>query len=181
MNEIAPVTRIFEVIKHYAKVYNQLEALQRTSPDWLPIGDQKTGVIGKFYAKIYLESIHPNSQITFGSTSQQGWDIQVDNRMKIGRVQVKTVSEHSLTQRMSPIHPGWDQLFLVYLNKELFPIGFWVITDNTIVPAGGILKSRVMPRPGNPNSGSAEFASREDRLSELLNAILTQSTTPQAV
>lgn len=164
------VRQILEAIGQYAKAYNQLEDMQ-TMSDWLPIGDQKTGVIGEFYTKIYLESVYPNAEITFGNPSQQGWDLEVKAVSKFIRVQVKTVSEYSSTRRMSPIHFGWDRLFLVYLDRELLPAGFWEITDVNIVPARGVLKHRTMPKPDDPSSGSMEFTSREDRLPELRRAI----------
>jgi hypothetical protein len=163
------VRQILEAITQYAEAYNQLEDMQ-TRSDWLPIGDQKTGVIGEFYTKIYLETVYPNAEITFGDTSQQGWDLEVEAVPKF-RVQVKTVSEYSNTRRISPIHSGWDRLFLVYLDRKLFPAGFWEITDANIVPAHGALKHRTMPKPDDPSSGSMEFTSREDRLPELLQAI----------
>ena len=165
------VRQILEAIRQYAEAYNQLEVIQKTMSGWLPIGDQKTGVIGEFYTEIYLESVYPNAEITFGNTSQQGWDLEVEAVPKCIRVQVKTVSEYSNTRRISPIHSGWDRLFLVYLDRKLFPAGFWEITDANIVPAHGALKHRTMPKPDDPSSGSMEFTSREDRLPELLQAI----------
>ena len=168
MNQITPVLK---AISTYARAYAQLEHLQESMPDWLPVGDQKTGVIGEFYAKIYLQYIRPDAETSFGGTSQRGWDLVVKTESKQIKVQVKTVSEYSKTRKVSPIHSGWDELLLIYLDNELSPAGLWVITDTSIVPPGGTLKNRTMPRPGNPNSGSAVFAARQDRLEELQQAI----------
>ena len=165
------VRQILKAIKQYAEAYNQLEDMQETMSGWLPVGDQKTGVIGEFYAKIYLESMCPNTEVTYGNTSQQGWDPKIGVVPECIRIQVKTVSEYSNTRRISPIHSGWDRLFLVYLDKEFSPVGFWVITDTSIVPADGVLRNRTMPKPGDPKSGSMEFAGREDGLAGLLQAI----------
>ena len=167
MNE---VRQILKAIEQYADAYNQLEDMQKEMPSWLPIGDQKTGVIGEFYTKIYLESIYPDAKIAYGNPSQQGWDLEIEVGPKCIRVQVKTVSEYSSTRRISPIHSGWD-LFLVYLDKKFLPVAFWEIDGTNIVPGDGVLKNRTMPKPGDPKSGSVAFANRKDRLAELLQVI----------
>jgi hypothetical protein len=168
---VRQVRAIIGAIRVYAGAYNELELLQRTEQDWLPVGDQKTGVIGEFYAKIYLESIYPNASISFGNTSQHGWDLLVETDSKQFKVQVKTVSAYSDTRRISPIHAGWDELFLLYLDKSLSPTGFWIITDTSIVPPSGVLELRTMPKPDDPRSGSKEFAAKQDRLPALRRAM----------
>ncbi|GAF81218.1 unnamed protein product [marine sediment metagenome] len=169
MNE---VRQILKAIEQYAEAYNRLEDMQKkTMSGQLPIGDQKTGVIGEFYTKIYLESIHPDAKIAYGNPSQRGWDLEIEAGPKCIRVQVKTVSEYSNARRISPIHSDWDQLFLVYLDKKFLPVALWEIADTSIVPRRGVLKNRTMPKPGDPKSGSVAFANRKDRLAELLQAI----------
>ena len=176
---MSQIRRIFRAIRNYAGAYGHMENLQKMMPNWLPVGDQKTGVIGEFYAKIYLSSIYPEVEITFGDTDQQGWDLEVKVDPKPTRVQVKTVSEHSKTRRISPIYPGWDKLYLVFLDKGLYPVGFWEIDDASIVPTDGRLANRTMPKPGEPNSGSVVFADRKDRLPELVQAIRSFELTMQ--
>jgi len=172
MNE---VRQILEAIEQYADAYNRLEDMQKKKEKempWLPIGDQKTGVIGEFYTKIYLKSIYPDAEIVYGNPSQKGWDLEIKAGPKcIRKVQVKTVSEYSSARRISPIHSGWDQLFLVYLDKNFLPVALWEIDDTNIMPGCGVLKNRTMPKPGDPKSGSVAFANRKDRLAELLQAI----------
>jgi hypothetical protein len=161
------VGQILETIGNYADAYDRLEELQKTQ--WLPGGDQKTGVIGEFYALVYLKSIYPTAKITFGKTSQEGWDLRVETGSESLTVQVKTVSYFSSTRRVSPIHPGWDRLFLLYLDKKLTPIGFWEIANASWKSRK--LAHRTMPRPGIPSSGSAEFVNRKDLLPKLKRAI----------
>jgi hypothetical protein len=162
---------VLEAIANYAGAYEQFERMQHALPDWLPQGDQKTGVVGEFYAKVYLHSQYPDAEIAFGSHSQHAWDLEVETPSERFRVQVKAVSAYSTTRRISPIHHGWDELYLLDLDKSLFPVGFWAITDTGIVPPGETLTGRKMPRRGKPGSGSSVFAAREDRLPELLEAL----------
>jgi hypothetical protein len=64
-----------DTVKQYAKAYNQLEKIQRDkSFDFVPIGDQKTGVIGEAFIFEYLKRQgHPD--VKFGSAAQKAWDI----------------------------------------------------------------------------------------------------------
>ncbi len=164
------LTDIKCAIDQYAKAYLALEGLQDRFPDWLPKGDQKTGIIGEFYAKVYLAARYPGAEIHFGGHSQTGWDLVVKQEQKI-KVQVKTVSAHSSSRRLTPIHPGWDVLYLMYLGRDLCPKGFWVIDDPNIIPDGGELIGKKMPLPGNPRTGSREFANRKDQLDSLLDSL----------
>lgn len=158
-----------DAIAQYADAYHRLQRLQR-SLQCIPGGDQKTGCIGEYYAYAYLLSRYAEEELTFGSHSEKGWDIQVE-RSPSWRIQVKTVSAFSKTRALSPIHDGWDQLFIVYLNKQLKPKGFWVIEDTSIVERGGRLASAKCRRPGNDKSGSRAIPFGPNRITEMAAAI----------
>jgi len=72
---------------------------------------------------------------------------------------------------MSPIHYGWDQLFILYLDKNFKPLGFWIIKDVSIVKEGGVLKSRKCRKPDNLNSGSKDIPFGQNIVQELIDAI----------
>lgn len=166
------LVNILDSIGSFAKSYNELEALQKKYSSFMPSGDQKTGVIGEFYSILYLQTTYPKSNISLGNSAQKGWDIEVVSSNGSRKyIQVKTVSNFSKTRRISPIHYVWDELFLMYLNKKLFPIGFWIIDDKTIIKRGEILIGKTMPIPGKTNTGSIVFENREDKLSALVSAI----------
>ena len=55
--------------------------------------------------------------LKYGTGSEKSWDIKDENN----KYQVKTVSAYSKTQRISPIHKGWDYLYLIHLTKEFLP------------------------------------------------------------
>lgn len=167
------IIKISESISSYASAYDMFETLQETYSHFMPSGDQKTGVIGEFYSMLFLHKMYPESRIILGNTAQKGWDIVVfPNRQNRKYIQVKTVSEFSKSRRISPIHYGWDKLFLMYLNKNLSPIGFWIIGDKTIIKRGEILKGKTMPIPDKINTGSKIFEGKLDKLSVLISTLL---------
>ncbi len=159
----------FRAIMQYALAYKKLESIQRAG--LLPIGDQKTGVIAEFYAQIYAESRY--ARLKTGHSSQSAWDLMVSDT-KTGRfeaVQVKAVSDFSQTRRVSPIHPGWDQLWLICLDERLEPYSFKILHRKQVEWAGSTMKNRVMPGGLDKKAGSAEFIVAEDQTEAMLSAI----------
>ncbi|MEW5967166.1 MAG: hypothetical protein AB1720_09280 [Pseudomonadota bacterium] len=165
---------IFEAIDQYASAYARLERIQRSRPLEIPIGDQKTGVIAEFFARIYARHRFPEAVLEFGSASEHAWDIKV---LRPGqpelKVQVKAVSAHSQTSRVSPIHPGWHQLWLMRLDEHLRPHALWVIEAKTAPWSNTVLKNRTMPKLGKPQSGSAELRAGTNETTPFLATLLT--------
>ena len=149
-------------IRAYSEAYNRLESFQDRKR--LQIGDQKTGVIGEYYAKIYLQKTNPDAIVEYAPTNKS-YDIICKKHRNKKKIQVKTVSDHSRTSRVSPIHTGYDELFLLRLDRNFKPVGLWVLGNI------GYLAHRTMPKKGVLKSGSVEFRGGEDRLEELLHAI----------
>jgi len=179
----ADLKRIFAVIARYADTYCEMERLQGEGAP-LQTGDQKTGVIAEFYGRLYVESQYPRPGYEVSYAAQgEAWDIEVRRRGRLVRkIQVKGVSAHADYDRVSAIHPGWNDLYLLRLDHKLQPEGFWVIDATSVNWARRKLKHRTMPKHDKPESGSAEFHDREPKLDELL-AILRQSgakTRPRA-
>ncbi len=105
-----------KIVNEYAKVYSTFEEMQKRMSFIPKKGDQKTGVIGEAYIYEYLSRIGCK-KMEFGAPSEKGWDIKCSQY----KYQVKTVSEYSKTQLISPIHDGWTFLFLVHLNINFVP------------------------------------------------------------
>ena len=165
------VTKAFACIQKYAKAYSQLECMQLNLP-FFQKGDQKTGVVGEFYVYLFLRDKHPASDLCYGNTSQKGWDIEVS--MRSLKVQVKTVSQFSKARGMSPIHPGWDELHILYLDKKLKPMGFWIVTETSIADEKP-LKNQRCPDPKCPErSGSNGIPFGENRIEDLRRALTRQ-------
>ncbi len=157
---------ILASIREYAQAYARFQALQDAYPDQLPLGDQKTGVIGEFYAMLYARSIYSGCTLAFANPSES-WDIEISGDLDV-RIQVKTVSDYSRTRIISPIFPGWDQLYLIFLDRELFPAGFWIVTKPDIFGEREVLKSQKMRNPAKPPSGSPNIPFGENLVAELL-------------
>jgi hypothetical protein len=163
---------LFDAIHQYAVAYAKLEKLQRSRTLEIPIGDQKTGAIAEFYARIYARHRFPEASFEYGSASQHAWDIKV---IRPGgpelKMQVKAVSAHSQTSRISPIHHGWNELWLMRLDEHLRPHALWVIEAQTVPWSTKLLKNRTMPKLGNPRSGSAELRGAANQTVNFLAAL----------
>jgi hypothetical protein len=156
----------FDAIAEYAISYATLERLQRGAGALMPVGDQKTGVIAEFYARIFAETEFPDSTLVYGTPSEHAWDITVRRSDQDDhKIQVKAVSAHSQTSRVSPIHPGWQEVYLIRLNDEFWPIGFWTLQASSVSWSTSKLNASTMP--GNGKSGSAVFSDAVDRLEDM--------------
>lgn len=162
----------FSAILQYADAYARLERLQRTQNALLPIGDQKTGVIAEFYSRIHARAKFPESELFFGTPSQHVWDIRVRTPGQPDHlIQVKSVSAHSQTSRISRIHPGWHELYLLRLDDKFWPVGFWTLRAAGAPWSGRRLEASTMPARDASKSGSAAFSSAVDELEDMLAAI----------
>ena len=141
-------------IDYYADAYQRLDCLQKQeenkerSSRILPVGDQKTGVLGEFYALLYAKKSY--SEAKLAETNRPAWDIEAtDTNKQTVKIQVKAVSAFSKHRRMTPIHPGLDQLWVIYLDKRLRPNGFWTIQGPCLPFQGDKqpLKGRTCPDP----------------------------------
>ena len=111
-----------DLISCYATCYRDFEQAQEQC-DSLQNGggrDQKTGVIGEYYAYEYLKNKGDNPEY---APSGEHYDIIANGE----KYQVKTVSYYSKTRTLSPIHVGWDYLTVVELNIEFIPEMFAII------------------------------------------------------
>lgn len=162
---------VFDAIQDYAEAYGRLERLQPPEDDVLPVGDQKTGVIGDFFAHLYLTDLYPDSDVSYAKPSESGWDIKACKPGWALKIQVKAVSSYSKTSRVSPIHPGWDELYLMRLDRDFRPEAFWTVKKSDVEWSVGRLAHRTMPRRGQENSGSEQFHARADRFDDLMGII----------
>lgn len=168
--------QIRRAIDAYAKAYGELQALQDSDPS-IPGGDQKTGAIGEYYVYRYLAVIHGEDNLAYGSHSEKGWDIEIRAGDKSKKIQVKTVSAFSKTRTISPIHCGWDELHIVYLSRSLYPLGYWQITDRSIVPIGKQLRSRKCAHPDRVGTGSKDLPFGPNLVELLTGCLANDSAT----
>ena len=123
--------RFQEVVEKYANAYADFESIQKPGKDRIDFvpekGDQKTGVIGEAYIYKYLKE-KGCEDVKFAEPSQKSWDIKYTEKGEEITIQVKTVSEFSECQIISEIIPGFDILYLVKLNKQLYPTKILKVT-----------------------------------------------------
>lgn len=138
----------------------------------MPVGDQKTGVIAEFYSRIHAKVRFPGSELIFGTPSEHAWDIRIRTAGQPDHlIQVKSVSAHSQTSRVSQIHPGWHELYLLRLDDRFWPVGFWTLKAENASWSATRLGGSTMPKRGVSRSGSAVFHSAVDELEYMLQAI----------
>ena len=180
------VREIRSAVASYSTAYEALECIQRASEEkeekkesLLPVGDQKTGVIGEFYALLYAKGQYEEAKLA--ENSQPVWDIEATSQGG-GRVriQVKTVSGFSTTRRISPIHPGFDELWVLSLDKRFEPAGFWRIGKSALPGEGAeTLKGKKCPKLDEDGTGGrfhdgtgSEFLRNADNMVEALTRCL---------
>lgn len=164
--------KIKHAIKNYSKAYQALQYWQ-DNHHAIPGGDQKTGSIDEYYAYLHLSIIYPNAILNYGSHTEKGWDIDVFENGLSTKVQVKTVSKYSKTRTISPIHKGWDLLYLIYVGFDMLPNGFWIIEDTSIFGPLEVLRSKKCPVPDKVNTGSRGMGFSDnivDSLNESINS-----------
>lgn len=130
---------------------------------------RRPALLANSLPEFFAKDAYPDAQFKYGLASQQGWDILVcRSGQDDHRIQVKTVSCYSTTSRVSPIHPGWHELYLMRLNKRFLPEAFWIVNASGLSWAPKKLQHKTMPsRNGAQNTGSREFRNAIDRFDDL--------------
>jgi len=170
---------IRDAIEKYAHAYEELEKLQKdvSNRNKLPIhADQKTGMIGEYWAKSFADaSFGCECTVSFSDNpSEHGWDLKVVENLSgevVHRIQVKTVSAWSKSRTMSPLHNPknkpknaqvnwnpWSDLWLIFLDKKLRPTGFWCMEASEVeFNDKSSLKQCTMREPNKETGGSTCF------------------------
>lgn len=168
-------------IATFAEAYHALEKLQKREAMKPPHkallphkGDQKTGLIGEYWAIRYARAIFPRAKISFGKTSEKGWDLKVETPgRKPHYIQVKAASAFG-KGRLSPICPPkktpaskdgqelpdyWNELWLLWLNRELKPVTLWKLKPEHVEFKGICANTAKSIRrsPSQPTTGSECF------------------------
>ena len=167
---------ILDAITRYADAYALLERLQRESVLLPSRGDQKTGVIAEFYARCYAGHAFAGRPIIFGGTSQHAWDLEIGPDPAYPhaaplRIQVKSVSAFARYSRLSAVHPGWDELWLLRLDERLWPAGFLRFERADHAGSAQTHRALTMPRRGIGHSGSRILQGGSDELGALLGIL----------
>lgn len=178
------------LISDYALLYKRFEKIQGPENDaMLPVGDQKTGVIGEYYAKCYIEQVFNGGKTISYQPSGSDYDLEYKNKSGDSvKVQVKAVSWHSCTRTISPVklldEKGkhlFDELYLISLDENFLPDGFWINDYKLITKRikeknkknknkieGSFMKGKSKSKE---SEGSGYFDFTNDKVKELREAI----------
>lgn len=126
-------SKIEKLIRDYSKIYRCFEKYQKDS--LLAGGDQKTGVIGEYYAKKYIEdNIKDYKDLKYAKNGEP-CDIKYEIGKKEVKIQVKTVSYYSKTRTIAPLNMtegAFDFLYLISLDENFKPNAFFINTFEEI-------------------------------------------------
>lgn len=181
LTDISSHRDIEKAVEDFAHAYRRLEELQTREgvkpphERFLPQkGDQKTGLIGEYWAIRYARRVFSDATVEFGGHSQKGWDFKViRTRHSPLYIQLKTASEFG-NGKLSPIckpsrQPSaengdeladyWDELWLLWLDKCLRPVVLWRFNPDQVAFNGAAcLKGKSLRRDQSPIGGSNCFA-----------------------
>ena len=172
-----------DLILSYSKVYEEFEKLQNGKDSILPGGDQKTGVIGEYYAKCYIEN-HFKVQVDYAK-SGESYDLIYKLNEENVKIQVKCVSCYSKTRIIAPLNLNlnkngekpFDELYLISLNRQFIPDGFYIndytsikgrVNDRTKIK-GSVMKGKTSE--GRFRIGSSYYDFKEDKLKLLIEVL----------
>ncbi len=167
-------SKIRNLIRDYSKIYQEFEDLQ--AKKLLAKGDQKTGVIGEYYAKCYLHSLPDLVSVDYANPGALH-DLYCKLTDNLGefKVQVKCISSHSSTKTIAPINlaPGaFDQLYLISLDEEFKPISFFINSyDEIVEKAKGKQKLFGVKLTNQLRSGNLYLNLSENRINDLKKAL----------
>lgn len=167
-------------IAKFADAYKALEDLQQrearkpSHEALLPHkGDQKTGLIGEYWAIRYARTVFDGAKISFGKTSEKGWDLKVEtSRGQPHYIQVKTASAFG-KGGLSPICPPkktpaskdgqelpdyWNELWMLWLDHDLKPVTLWIFKPEHVEFKGTSPNTAKSIRRSPSQPGSECFA-----------------------
>jgi hypothetical protein len=179
-NKKATKDEIRQLIHDYSMIYCQFENFQ--NENIMPSGDQKTGVIAEYYAKLYIEN-HLGFKCEYAKPGGS-YDISFINGVKKEiRVQVKGVSAHSKTRTIAPLSlynkeekAAFDLLYLIDLDLYFKPVGFYInsykqVIKSVIDPLKKKVQGTTMINLTNNGKASKIYNFKENRVAELMKVI----------
>lgn len=148
------VEAVNKAIQNYGNALVKLKNLQLESGSYLPKGCINIGLLGEYYAYIWLKHEFPESIVSYGGSTEKSWDIQVANDREIVRYQVKTVCMSSRAFRITNLKVGFDKLVVVLLAEDYFPEDAYLLENNF-----KFRELQTLTVPSTRGKGSPIFAS----------------------
>jgi hypothetical protein len=127
---------IEELIKEYANIRQKFEKAKKDYSEYLSGNDNYIGIIGEYWAKIFLETLYKNIDITNTSRKSESekWvDFELKHSDTTESISVKTIFEDK-NKTSGPIKlkdkpGGVCSIVILKLNDNLFPSQILYIKD----------------------------------------------------
>lgn len=117
----------------YADAYYELWTKIQKHPSEFPRSAISCGTIAEHYAKKYLEKIHTDAVVKFGSGNEKSWDIEVTTQKGLSiKYQVKSSSIFNENRKITALVCGFDRLIIVFLDGRFFPTEVYLFNDASI-------------------------------------------------
>ena len=104
------------VINQYIKARIKFYQMQETHPNYLKGNDNVIGVIGEYYAMLYLE-FQGRNPVKVENRNQKGYDLYCEKK----KISVKVITAENKGQKTGKIKDEWDELVLIILNENYKP------------------------------------------------------------
>jgi hypothetical protein len=133
------MSEIEELITKYAEVRKNFEKLKNEQPKYLAGNDNYIGIIGEYWAKIFLETFEENENPEINNSSAEGnksekWvDFRIKNNNITEYINVKTIfedkNETSGYIKHHKTSEGILSIIIIKLDNKLFPKELLYIED----------------------------------------------------
>jgi hypothetical protein len=130
---------IEELITKYAEVRNDFEDLKNKHPKYLAGNDNYIGIIGEYWARIFLKTLEENENSKINNSSAEGnksekWvDFKIINNKITEYINVKTIfedkNETSGYIKHHKTSEGILSIIIIKLDNKLFPKELLYIKD----------------------------------------------------
>jgi len=161
------ISDIDKALDAYGKGYELLWEQVQKNPEQFPSCSLTTGIIAEYFAKKYLEEKYSDCSVVFGSSTEKAWDIMVrDENGKDVLFQVKSTSRYSKSRSVSPLVKGFDQLIVITLDYDFFPLQAFLFEDSALFFGKTKVKSLTVPCVDDKTRKGSKIFSQANNIHE---------------
>lgn len=140
------ISDIDKALDAFGNAYELLWEQVQANPEQFPSCALTSGTIAEYFAKKYLEEKYIDCLVVFGSSTEKAWDIKVCKKNgKDILFQVKSTSRYSKSRLLSPLVKGFDQLIVITLDYDFFPLQAFLFENASIFFGEKIINTLTVP------------------------------------
>lgn len=160
-------SEIDRALDAYGKACQSLWEQVHANPTAFPSGAVTSGTIAEYYAKKYLEMKYDDHDISFGNSNGKSWDIRVSRSYdKDILFQVKSISRYNKSRKLSPLVKGFDQLIVITLDYDYFPLQAFLFDDPSVLFGKDKVTALTVPSTDSKNQKGSKLFSRARNIHE---------------